>query len=90
MARVSSFHSCSVTIVVDAAHYVTILSDHLHPRMQHFFPARRSVFQDDNSPVHRAHVVTVSFEEHKDEFMHLSQPSKLLELNLIVNCGDYL
>ena len=36
--------------MVNANHDLMVLSDHLHPVFQHFFPARRDVFQDDIAP----------------------------------------
>ena len=38
----------------NATPYLMVLSDHLHTMLQHFFPVRRGVFQDDNAPIHRA------------------------------------
>ena len=37
---------------------------HLHPMVQHFFPAGKGVFQDGNVPIHRARVVAQWFDEH--------------------------
>jgi len=36
---------------VNANCYLMILSDHRHLMLQHFFPARRGVFQDCNAPL---------------------------------------
>ena len=60
---------------VNVNHYFVVLNDHLHPMLQHFFPAGRSVFQDDNSPIHRARVVTQLFDEHDTDVIHMSWPS---------------
>ena len=35
---------------VNAYRYLMVLSDHLHPMLQNFFPTERGVFQDDNAP----------------------------------------
>lgn len=46
-----SWHGLGVLILsegqVNANCYLMILSDHPHPVMKHFSPARRGVFQDD-------------------------------------------
>ena len=42
---------------INANYHLMLLSDHLRSMLQHFFPTRSGVFQDDNTPIHRAHVV---------------------------------
>ena len=51
------------------------LSDHLHPMLQHFFAAGMGVFQDDNAPIHRAHVVAELFDEHDTDVIHMAWSS---------------
>ena len=75
MVWVQSFPS------VNADLYLLVLSDHLHPILQHFFPAGRGVFHDDNVPIHRARVVVQWFDECETDVIHMSWPSQSPDLN---------
>jgi len=37
--------------------YIQVLEEHLWPVLARHYPSNDCVFQDDNTPVHRAHVV---------------------------------
>ena len=66
---------------VNANYYLMAMSDHLHPMLQHFFPAGSGVSQDDNAPIHRARVVAQCFDEHDIDVIHMSWPSQSPDLN---------
>ena len=57
---------------VNANRYLMVPSDHLHPMLQHFFPAGRGALQDENAPIHRARVVTQWFDEHDTDVIYMS------------------
>ena len=59
---------------INAAVYVSILADHLHPMVQYLFPNSRPVFEEDNSPVHTAGIFGNWLDEHDDELQHLLWP----------------
>jgi hypothetical protein len=48
---------CKVQGNINAQKYINILDNHLWPVIARHFPANNCIFQDDNGPVHRAHVV---------------------------------
>ena len=65
---------------VNANHNLMGLSDHLHPMLQHFFPAGRGVFQ-----VYNVHLPQSTcghwFDEHHIYVIHMSWPSPSPDLN---------
>ena len=57
--------------------YKVVLSDHLYPMMKHFYPDGSGLFQDDNTPIHRAQGITEWFDEHENDVNHMLWPSQL-------------
>ena len=60
-----------------------ILSDHLQPMVNHFYPDRSGHFQDNNAPIHRAQVVTKWFDKHENDINHMSWLCQSPDLNPI-------
>jgi len=55
--------------------YRVVLSRHLYPMMKHFYPDRSGLFQDDNTPIHRARGVTKWFDKYENDVNHMLWPS---------------
>jgi len=68
---------------ITASDYVEILGSQVHPVVQVFFPKNDAIFQDDDSPIHRARSVQAWFEEHEDALQHLLWLAQLPNLNII-------
>ena len=41
---------------INSKNYLSILGDHVHPMFQALFPDSDGIFQDDNAPIHTAHM----------------------------------
>ena len=75
---------------VNVNHDFMVPSDHLHPMLQHFFPARRGVFQDDNAPIHRAWLVVQWFDEHDTGVVHMPWPTQSPDISPIKQTWDIM
>ena len=51
--------------------------------VQGLFPDGDGIFQDDDAPIHTAHVVKNWYEEHESELRHIEWPPQFLDLNII-------
>ncbi|GBM37102.1 hypothetical protein AVEN_68710-1 [Araneus ventricosus] len=67
---------------MEAANYLNIIADQLHPYMASVFPTGNEIFQQDNAPCHKARIVLDWFEENTYEF-HLTRPGHLTRRILI-------
>lgn len=59
-----------------------LLTDYLYTMMKHFYPGRRSLFQFDSAPIHRAWDV--------NDVNHMPQPSESRDLNKQLLYGGFL
>ena len=75
---------------VNASHSLLLLSDHLNPMLQQFFPAGRDVFQNGNATIHRALVVAQRFIENDTDVIHMSWASHSPDLNPTEHLRDIL
>ena len=71
-----SFRGLSPLIVLNGMiigdHYRSVLADHHHLVLQTLFVEERSLFQDDNVPVHVSHCIQTWLNEDDDEVEHLT------------------
>ncbi len=61
--------------------YLSIVSDHVHPFMTTVYPSSDGDFQQDNSPCHKAQIISDWFLEHDNEFTLLKWPPQSPDLN---------
>ncbi|GBM79138.1 hypothetical protein AVEN_256253-1 [Araneus ventricosus] len=73
-----------------AANYLNTIADQLHPYMVFVFPNGNGIFQQDNSPCHKAWIVLEWFEEHIDEFHLMSWPPNSPDFNPMENIWDVM
>ena len=71
---------------INSKHYMAILGDDIHSIVKALFPDGDGIFQDDNAPMHTAHVVKNWYEEHESELEHMEWPN--LEIWVLLSiCG---
>lgn len=75
---------------MNAANYLNIIADQLHPYMASVFPTGNGIFQQDNAPCHKARIVLEWFEEHTDEFHLMSWPPNSPDINPIEHIWDVM
>jgi hypothetical protein len=74
---------CKVDGNIDAVKYRDILDNHLWPVLARHFADKLYRFQDDNAPVHRAHIIE---EFKRDNDIHgMTWPAQSPDLNIIEN-----
>ncbi|GBN63036.1 Transposable element Tc1 transposase [Araneus ventricosus] len=75
---------------MNAAKYLNIIADQLHPYMAFVFPLGNGIFQQDNAPCQKARIVLEWFEEHTDEFYLMSWPPNSPDLNPTEHIWDVM
>ncbi len=53
---------------LNATAYLSIVADHVHPFMTTVYPFSDGYFQQDNTPYHKAQIISDWFLEHDNEF----------------------
>ena len=68
---------------MNAQNYLDVLENNLWPIFARHFPNQPYIFQDDNAPIHRAHIVNNYMEENNVTTMEW--PAQSADLNIIEN-----
>ena len=63
--------------------YLQILSAKIHPLAQALFPEGKTVFKDNNAPIHTARIVKEWYEKHCNKDEHIVWPAKSPDPNII-------
>ena len=61
---------------------MNILGDNVHPNVYELFLDGNCIFQDDNAPIHTAHVVKKWYEEHECELERMEWPPQSIDLHI--------
>ena len=72
-----------VDLTLTLTSYLSVVADHVHPFMEKVFPDGCGLFQQDNTPCHKAKMVHEWFEERNNVFEGLTWPRNSPDLNPI-------
>ncbi len=85
MWGIFSWHTLGVLVPIEhglnAAVYLRFVADHVHPFMTTVYPSSDGYFQQDNTPCHKAQIISDWFLEHDNEFTLLKWPPQSPDLN---------